>query len=226
MTPNTASVGCVFTKYTPTFELKHKYVEGAALYYMEMRDKLAWHPGSKKDNSPLHREFDSAERDANRAVVCPDSGQYALALHPQATGAGKKTRCDEYAFAATKESGGSQQGAENGTQCLQAYARKDADDKWRLYDDLRAPNTAPTCPEKCARTTLPGAQNERAGSRLSGFCTKQRMLDNDAYFIDVPGLTRPWRATAQPTAAPSPTSGARELSLFLTPPAGASPTPR
>jgi hypothetical protein len=191
MMPNAASVGCVFPKYTPTFDLKHKHAEGAALYYMEMRDKLNWHPGSKKHNSPLHREFDTAKRDQNRAVVCPDSGPYALDLHPQATGDSKKTQCDEYAFAASKESGGSQAGVTNGSQCLQAYARKDADGKWRLYDDLRAPNTAPTYTEKCARATMAGAQNERAGSRLSGFYTKQRMLDNDAYFIDVPGLVRP-----------------------------------
>ncbi|OIJ85833.1 DNRLRE domain-containing protein [Streptomyces sp. MUSC 93] len=191
MMPNAASVGCVFPKYTPMFNLKHKYAEGAALYYMEMRDKLDWHPGSKKHNSPLHREFDTAKRDQNRALVCPDSGPYALKLHPLATGDKKNTQCDEYAFAASKESGGSQADVTNGTQCLQAYARKDADGKWRLYDDLRAPNTAPTYTEKCARATMAGAQNERAGSRLSGFYTKQRMLDNDAYFIDVPGLVRP-----------------------------------
>ncbi|GAA3484797.1 hypothetical protein GCM10018966_093290 [Streptomyces yanii] len=158
---------------------------------MEMRDKLDWHPGSKEHNSPLHREFDTAKRDANRGVVCPDSGPYALVLHPLATGDSKKTQCDEYAFAASKESGGSQAGVTNGSQCLQAYARKDADGKWRLYDDLREPNTAPTYTEKCARATMAGAQNERAGPRLSGFYTKQRMLDNDAYFIDVPGLVRP-----------------------------------
>ncbi|MEV7001743.1 hypothetical protein AB0N62_29150 [Streptomyces sp. NPDC093982] len=191
MMPNVASVGCVFPKHTPMFDLKHKSAEGAALYYMEMRDKLNWHPGSKAHNSPLHREFDPVKRDANRAVVCPDSGQYALVLHPLATGDTKNTQCDEYAFAASKESGGSQPDVTNGSQCLQAYARKDADGKWRLYDDLRPPNTAPSYTEKCARATMAGAQNERAGSRLSGFYTKNRMLDNDAYFIDVPGLVRP-----------------------------------
>ncbi|MEQ6028071.1 DNRLRE domain-containing protein [Streptomyces salinarius] len=191
MMPNAASVGCVFPKYTPTFNLKHKYAEGAALYYMEMRDKLDWHPGSKKHNSPLHREFDTAKRNQNRALVCPTSGPYELTPHPLATGDKKDTQCDEYAFAASKESGGSQADVTNGTQCLQAYARKDADGKWRLYDDLRAPNTAPTYTEKCARATMAGAQNERAGSRLSGFYTAQRMLDNDAYFIDVPGLVKP-----------------------------------
>ncbi|MEU5524664.1 hypothetical protein ABZ759_29375 [Streptomyces sp. NPDC047860] len=156
-----------------------------------MRDKLDWHPGSKAHDSPLHREFDQDTRDANRALVCPTSGQYVLTPHPLATGDKKGTQCDEYAFAASKESGGAQAGVTNGSECLQAYARKDADGKWRLYDDLRAPNTAPTYTEKCARATMAGAQNERAGSRLSGFYTGQRMLDNDAYFIDVPGLIRP-----------------------------------
>ncbi|MER5991462.1 hypothetical protein [Streptomyces viridosporus] len=160
-----------------------------------MRDKLDWHPGSKAHNSPLHREFDKDKAKANRAVVCPDGGQYALDLHPLATPDQNKVngqvQCDEYAFAASKESGGSQAGVTNGSQCLQAYARKDADGKWRLYDDLRPPNTAPTYTEKCARASMHGGQNERAGSRLSGFYTKQRMLDDDAYFIDVPGLVRP-----------------------------------
>ncbi|MEV4976424.1 hypothetical protein [Streptomyces scopuliridis] len=84
--PNVASVGCVFPEYTPTFDLKRTQAEGAALYCMKMRDKLDWHPGSKQHSGPLHREFSTAGRDANRAVVCPDSGQYALALHPLATG--------------------------------------------------------------------------------------------------------------------------------------------
>ncbi|MFB6980313.1 hypothetical protein [Streptomyces scopuliridis] len=86
MMPNVASAGCVFPEYTPTFDLKRTHAEGAALYCMEMRDKLDWHPGSKQHSGPLHREFGTAGRDAHRAVVCPDSGQYALALHPLATG--------------------------------------------------------------------------------------------------------------------------------------------
>lgn len=56
---------------------------------------------------------------------------------------------------------------------------------------MRAPNTTPGYTEECARATMAGAQHERAGSRLSGLCTKQRMLDSDACFIDVPGLVRP-----------------------------------
>ncbi|MGW0692802.1 hypothetical protein [Streptomyces sp. NPDC002738] len=127
---------------------------------MEMRDKLDWRPGSKMHNSPLHREFDKNKAGANRAIACPTSGQYALDLHPLATPGQNKVngqvQCDEYAFAASKESGGSQAGVTNDSQCLQAYTRKGADGKWRLYDDLRAQNTAPTYSERCARASMHG----------------------------------------------------------------------
>lgn len=53
---------------------------------MEMRDKLNWHPGSKQHNSPPHRGMDKSKATANREVVCPDRDQYALDLHPLATG--------------------------------------------------------------------------------------------------------------------------------------------
>ncbi|GAA5207667.1 DNRLRE domain-containing protein [Streptomyces thinghirensis] len=189
------SVGCVFQKYTPTFNLKLKNAEGAALYYLEMRDKLDWHPGSKKHDSPLRREFDAAKADANRGVVCPKSGAYQLVEHPLATpdpaNKNKAVQCDEYAFASTKESGGAT-GVDNGGECLQAYARKGGDGKWRLYDDERPPfGGTPTYKEKCARASMHGGQNETAGRRLNGFYSAQRMLDNDPYFIDAPGLVKP-----------------------------------
>ncbi|MFK4693617.1 DNRLRE domain-containing protein [Streptomyces pristinaespiralis] len=189
------SVGCVFPKYTPTFNLKLKNAEGAALYYLEMRDKLDWHPGSKKYNSPLRREFDGAKADANRGVVCPKSGTYQLVAHPLATpdpaNKNAAVQCDEYAFASTKESGGAT-GVANGGECLQAYARKGGDGKWRVYDDERPPfGGTPTYKEKCARASMHGGQNETAGRRLNGFYSKQRMLDEDPYFIDAPGLVRP-----------------------------------
>ncbi|MFC4891275.1 DNRLRE domain-containing protein [Streptomyces beijiangensis] len=189
------SVGCVFPKYTPTFDLKLKNAEGAALYYLEMRDKLDWYPGSKKHNSPLRREFDGGKADANRGVVCPKSGAYQLVEHPLATpdpaNKNKAVQCDEYAFASTKESGGAT-GVSNGGECLQAYARKGGDGKWRLYDDERPPfGGTPTYKEKCARASMHGGHNETAGRRLNGFYSKQRMLDNDPYFIDAPGLVRP-----------------------------------
>ncbi|MFD4863514.1 DNRLRE domain-containing protein [Streptomyces atratus] len=189
------SVGCVFPKYTPTFNLKLKNAEGAALYYLEMRDKLDWHPGSKKHSSPLRREFDGAKADANRGVVCPKSGAYQLVAHPLATpdpaNKNAAVQCDEYAFASTKESGGAT-GVANGGECLQAYAREGGDGKWRVYDDERPPfGGTPTYKEKCARASMHGGQNETAGRRLNGFYSKQRMLDEDPYFIDAPGLVRP-----------------------------------
>ncbi|MGA5036574.1 NucA/NucB deoxyribonuclease domain-containing protein [Streptomyces capoamus] len=43
--------------------------------------------------------------------------------------------CDEFPFAATKESGG--QFVKNGDECVRLYAQKSTDSKWRLYSDER-----------------------------------------------------------------------------------------
>ncbi|MFC7797340.1 hypothetical protein ACFUIZ_35145 [Streptomyces cinereoruber] len=130
------------------------------------------------------------DTDCKREFVGPEftgSASWATA----SSVAEQAVQCDEYAFASTKESGGAT-GVSNGGECLQAYARKGGDGKWRLYDDERPPyGGTPAYSEKCARASMHGGQNETAGRRLNGFYSTQRMLDNDPYFIDAPGITRP-----------------------------------
>ncbi|WP_329535028.1 Tat pathway signal protein [Streptomyces sp. NBC_01450] len=181
------STGCIFAKHIPTFTMTTAKYPAAAAYYWLLREELPSHPGSKEHNTPLHREIDKAVRIANRGKVCPTSYTPTTKATPEATTNSPDGRqCDEYPFAATKESGG--QSITNGDECVQLYAQKsDSDGKWRLYsDDDRYP--APTWKEVCGRASMSAKQNEAAGRGLGAFYTKARMGDNDAFYIEAPGV--------------------------------------
>ncbi|MER6998191.1 hypothetical protein [Streptomyces sp. NPDC000410] len=187
----TNSTGCVFEKHIPTFTTNTKRYPAAAAYYWIMREKLSWHPGSKAHKTPMHREADSVVSDKSRQTICRKTGAFAYVEHPDATSDTSGLNCDEFPFAATKESGGQSTPLLNGGACVQLFAKKDGDGKWRLYDDERPPYTAPTWGEPCGRATMPGKQNQDAGRGpgLSGFYTKARVLDNGPFYIDVPELS-------------------------------------
>ncbi|MEV2210450.1 Tat pathway signal protein [Streptomyces sp. NPDC050997] len=179
------STGCVFNHHIPTFTMNDAKYPAAAAYYWLLREELPSHPGSKKENSPLHRETDKSVIIQNRGKVCPTSYTTTTKATPEATTNSPDGRqCDEYPFASTKESGG-QSG--NGDQCVQLYAQKsDSDGKWRLYpDDRFAP---PTWKEVCGRASMSAKQNEAAGRGLGAFFTKARVDKDDAFYIDAPSL--------------------------------------
>ncbi|MGW7820921.1 NucA/NucB deoxyribonuclease domain-containing protein [Streptomyces puniciscabiei] len=107
---------------------------------------------------------------------------------PEATRNSPEGRqCDEFPFAATKESGG--QFVASGDECVQLYAQKTASDgKWRPYPDDRPNVPAPTWQEVCGRASLSAKQNEAAGRGLSSFYLKARVADNDPFYIKAPSL--------------------------------------
>jgi len=180
----TNSTGCVFKKHIPTFVLNDKRYPAAAAYYWVLREKLASHPGSKKHNTPMHRLLDPVQSGKNRDKVCNKSGDFRWTAHDDATGDTQGIQCDEYPFAATKESGGMT--LPNGGPCVQLYAQQQTDGTWRLFDDDRY--DPPTWKEICGRAAMPGKQNGDAGRGpgLSGFYTKARVLDDEAFFIESP----------------------------------------
>ncbi|MFF4732080.1 Tat pathway signal protein [Streptomyces mirabilis] len=180
------STGCIFYKHIPTFTLNTAKYPAAAAYYWLLREELPSHPGSEEHKTPLHRERDQTVREANRRKVCPTSYTPTTKATPEATTNSPDGRqCDEYPFAATKESGG--QSITNGDECVQLYAQKsDSDGKWRLYPDDGYP--PPTWKEVCGRASMSAKQNEAAGRGLSSFYTKARMADNDAFYIKAPGV--------------------------------------
>ncbi len=180
------STGCIFAKHIPTFTLNTAKYPAAAAYYWLLREELPSHPGSEEHGTPLHRERDGTVREANRRKVCPTSYTPNTAATPEATTNSPDGRqCDEFPFAATKESGG--QSITNGDECVQLYAQKsDSDGKWRLYPDGGYPPS--TWKEVCGRASMSAKQNEAAGRGLSAFYTKARMADNDAFYIKAPSV--------------------------------------
>ncbi|WP_438290876.1 NucA/NucB deoxyribonuclease domain-containing protein [Streptomyces sp. HUAS TT7] len=169
--------GCVFSKYTPTLTLNSAKRPAASALYWLLMEKLKTHPGSKKYNSPLHRQADETIAENNRKVICNST------FNPVPTGTSDKPSCDEYPFAKSRESGGGS--LTSGAQCAQFYATK-VGTRWQLKYDTSFP--LPTWSEVCGRGSIPLSQNTGAGGELGRFTTAMRLHDNDAYFVDAPGF--------------------------------------
>lgn len=169
--------GCVFSKYVPTLTLNSAKRPAASALYWLLMEKLKTHPGSKKYNSPLHRQANETTAENNRKVICNSS------FNPVPTGTADKPSCDEYPFAKSRESGGGS--LTSGAQCAQFYAVK-IGTRWQLKYDTSFP--LPTWNELCGRGSIPLSQNTGAGGELGRFTTAMRLHDNDAYFVEAPGF--------------------------------------
>ncbi|MCX4742470.1 carbohydrate-binding protein [Streptomyces antibioticus] len=174
------SRGCVFPLFVPTFTVNTKKYPTAAALYWVLKTKLKNHPGSKADNRPLHRLADSSAQDGNRRRMCQNVSA-RFDPHPDTP----DTSCDEYPFAASKESGGQTSGV-TGDQCAQFYAFKDSNGGWVLRDDDRV--ASPTWDELCGRGNIPSDHNEGAGGDLGRFTQDMRLMDDDAYWLYAPGF--------------------------------------
>jgi hypothetical protein len=171
--------GCVFPAYVPSFTVNTaKYPSASALYWV-LKTKLRTHPGSEADHSPLHRLADTSAQDGNRRRMCQNVSA-KFDPHPDTP----DTTCDEYPFAASRESGGQISGL-TGDQCAQFYAFTD-NGHWVLRDDDRVGPV--TWDEPCGRGNIPGEQNEGAGGDLGRFTQDDRLLDGDPYWVDTPGF--------------------------------------
>jgi hypothetical protein len=106
-------------------------------------------------------------------VICPTS----YTPHPETLDGS----CDEYAFAASRESGG--QVVDSGDECAQFVAFGTEED-WGVTLDPRYP--APTWSEECGRASIPGPQNSGVGGDLGRFTTSFRILDSDPYYVATP----------------------------------------
>ncbi|WP_329037067.1 hypothetical protein OHT61_10165 [Streptomyces sp. NBC_00178] len=183
------STGCIFPKHVPTWETNTKRYPAAATYYWVMREELSTHPGSRSRGKPMHRLADTAAQEYNRNTICRKTGPGAFVPHGDATPDAKgEVQCDEFPFAAAKESGGQWLPVRSGGVCAQLYAKQQPDDTWRLFDDDNY--DPPSWNEPCGRASMAGKQNMDAGRGpgLSGFYTKARVADGDAFYMDVPGV--------------------------------------
>ncbi|SDS57734.1 hypothetical protein SAMN05216371_0194 [Streptomyces sp. TLI_053] len=171
--------GCVVPAYTPTYTVNTARFPTASAMYWILQKRLRTTPGSKANKTPLHREADQDVRDRNRAKICPDN-------YPRYDQVPKPT-CDEYPFAATKESGG-QNGA-TGNDCVQLVGLQLPNGGWELRTDPRPQFSGPpTWSEVCGRATITDPHNNGAGRHLGIFYNAQRVIDNDPFYVDTPGF--------------------------------------
>ncbi|TYC15830.1 hypothetical protein [Actinomadura syzygii] len=193
--------GCVFPGYTPTWTFNTKKFPVAAAHAWLIKSKLPNHPGSREHGKPMFflpkpKPDDTTGRDPddNRKVICP-SGWARKNGHPETTPVkdGDVPSCDEFAFAASYNSGGmpTSDGGLNqvssGDQCLQTYGTRIGADDWHLYDDERKP--APTFTEVCGRSAMSNWMNTQSmQSFASTFSQKYRLLNYDKYWVSTPGF--------------------------------------
>ncbi|MCX5057128.1 hypothetical protein OOK12_08825 [Streptomyces sp. NBC_00452] len=176
-----AFAGCVIPAYTPTFDVDDVKYPLASSYIDLAQSYIKTNPGSESSGGqPLHRESNEEVVKANRDKVCDST----FAPEDHWTGSVPDDevpvfQCDEFPFAATKESGG-QLGIASGSECKQ----------FTIYPPVEGyPNGwaglayAASGPADCARATMSKEDNEGVGGDLGRFTVAQRLLDDDAYWV-------------------------------------------
>jgi hypothetical protein len=196
----TGSSGCAFDDFTPTYTLKSAHYPAAAALYWTAVEGLNSHPGSRNAKRPLHRVWEDRRAADNRAWICENkSGDpNGFDAHPDSSKgpivADERPQCDEYAFAASQESAGSDREPVTGNprqptqgiRCAQFYATKKTS-RWVLRQDTRK-GPLPTRNEPCVRGAIPGDQNGKAGGGVGGIVIKYRLMYGDPYYVEVPGF--------------------------------------
>lgn len=201
-----APAGCVMRDYMPGYVFNTDQTPAAAAHAWLINNKLRngaplnYLP-DRRGETGKHGERNAYGRnpDANRRVICP-SGWATKHGHPNTTLVTEISRldvpsCDEFAFAASYNSGGMPANMEgtnpvaSGDQCVQTYATKLPDGgPWKLYDDER--KAAPTWQEVCGRSAMSGWVNSTSMSRFPNFAKQLRLLDQDLYFVRTPGFEK------------------------------------
>ncbi|MGW3030931.1 golvesin C-terminal-like domain-containing protein [Streptomyces sp. NPDC001178] len=197
----TATPGCIFDYYKPTYVMNSQKFPAAAAHAWLVQHMLPAHLGLKGQGQPLTFLGDNVmsptnpnkmQSDANRDLMCPDSWErnQNITLSPELSSKLEDTAsCDELAFAKTYQSGGTPTslGGTNpvgsGDDCLQTYAKKDADGLWRLHPDLRY--ALATWKEVCGRSSMSNNQNTQSMSLFPTFRRNNRVMDKDDYWLDV-----------------------------------------
>ncbi|MFD5627156.1 hypothetical protein [Streptomyces sp. NPDC127072] len=196
---NTA--GCSFGAYEPTYQFNSAKYPAAAAHAWLIQNALSPHAGSKKFKSPMNylpngKNQYGRDTDANRKVICPRSYDYHpdTTLLPElvSTDTPDVKSCDEFAFAGSYQSAGmpaemnGRNPIDSGDGCVQTYATRATQGTWKLYDDDRY--DPPTFNEVCGRSSMSQWMNGGSMNRFGGFASYFRILDSDAYWVDIPGF--------------------------------------
>ncbi len=194
--------GCIFDHYKPTYVMNSQKFPAAAAHAWLVQHMLPAHLGLKGEGSPLTYLGDNVmsptnptkkQSDINRDVVmCPSSWprNQDITFSPELASSGEDSAsCDEFAFARSYQSAGTPTSlggtnpVDSGDECLQTYAKRDADGLWRLHIDLRYP--LPTWKEVCGRSSMSNNQNTQSMALFPDFRAKNRVMDKDDYWLDV-----------------------------------------
>ncbi|WAU78388.1 hypothetical protein O1Q96_00645 (plasmid) [Streptomyces sp. Qhu-G9] len=174
------AIGCIVPAFLPTFVVDYLKYPGGSDYIHNAQLYIKTQPGRWRDNDkgvPLRREADDATATKNRNKVCDSTfkvedwfdGKYQI-------------QCDEYPFARTKESG-AQLGIASGSECKQFMLVPGYPDQEPKKNHIQG-SYRPNGPANCARASMIKADNEGIGGDLGRFYVQNRMLDNDAFWVD------------------------------------------
>ncbi|MEV5877422.1 hypothetical protein AB0L75_24985 [Streptomyces sp. NPDC052101] len=197
----TKAGGCVFPKYKPTWVMNFKKFPAAVAHAWLTQAKLPNHPGSALTNKPLiylpaTGSTTGRTPEQNRKIICPKgwaakNGNPDATTLPGNTPSGKDPfSCDEFAYAATYNSGGMPapdglNPVASGDQCLQTYSQRTQPDVWHFYDEIR--QGAPTWKEVCGRSAMSNWMNTQSMQPFpSSFSQPNRLLEKDEYWYYAP----------------------------------------
>ena len=161
-----ARAGCVVPLYQPTLELPlAQYGAGAANIAIAQN----YFPDGWGLTTPLSREASRPVQDSNRQAICEDGTfVYDPAIPADS--------CDEFAFAASKQSGAAF--GLTGIDCAEVTPVFE-DGQW--FATIWTDNFT----ERCVRGHVPLPENSAVGGELGRFTQSERLLDNDKYLVAI-----------------------------------------
>lgn len=174
-----ANPGCVIKEKIPTVDMRNSGSASAMIFWAQLNMDKAW--GLEGYGPPLKRgpavrgEVKNKWGEDNRGVICPDSYNPPPLEWAQ-------TSCDEFPFATSRESHGAVAGA-SGNDCQQVKARWDsAVADYRGLQYITLADYRPKAP--CIRGSIPLSQNQSTGGILGNFVKDERVLPDDAYWVN------------------------------------------
>jgi hypothetical protein len=159
--------GCVFPDAQPMFNVSLATYGASAAMIWWAQNYLPDKWGLYSSGKPLTRLADPILQKSNRKAICGDGTWVSD---------GGDDSCDEYAFAATQESGGRL--GLTGAQCAEVRPYQD-NGNWYV-SQLRYNGN-----ERCVRGHVPLSANTDVGGALGTFTLNQRLMDGDQYWVQV-----------------------------------------
>lgn len=163
--------GCINPAYTPNLSVSQASFGAAA-------QMISFGQTSSQIGSPLHALTNPIAQEDNRNTICNST------FGPGTTGVINDS-CDEYAFAATYESG-ALHGVNNGASCAQVTAVRTST-TGSVAQQWGAIRVISLGDGKCVRGHIPLSLNTGVGGALGNFTIANRLIDKDPYTVSVTG---------------------------------------